>query len=95
VVSVNRTRVRRLRRASARLSGTRLRLVGLVVNRTARREGYYGEYAYGGHRPYGVQAEAAEANVRRLARQRRRAKSAGGASGSATPRRAARKQDAP
>lgn len=95
VVSVNRTRVRRLRRASARLSGTRLRLVGLVVNRTARREGYYGEYAYGGHRPYGVQAEAAEASVRRLARQRRRVKSAEGASGSATPRRAARKRDAP
>ncbi len=64
VVSVNRTRVRRLRRAVSRLRGTRLRLVGLVVNRTNPGAGYYGQYAYGGYRAYGVQADRSGAGRR-------------------------------
>jgi polysaccharide biosynthesis transport protein len=44
VVSVDGTRVRRLRRATGRLTGSPLRLAGVVVNRTNPRKGYYGPY---------------------------------------------------
>ncbi len=44
VISVDGTRVRRLRRAAGRLSGSPLRLAGVVVNRTHARKGYYGPY---------------------------------------------------
>ena len=44
VVSVDGTRIRRLRRATGRLTGSPLRLAGIVVNRTNPRRGYYGPY---------------------------------------------------
>ncbi len=44
VVSVNSTRIRRLRRAAERLADSPLRLAGVVVNRTEPSKGYYGPY---------------------------------------------------